>query len=60
MKLEYIACLRKQEAIKSMTQEEEREARVRRRQKEHDLRAKRKLVSKWVGGDDHDEEASTS
>ena len=59
LKPEYKACLRKQEAIKSRTQEEEREARVRRRQKEHDLRAKRKLVSKWVGGDDHDE-ASTS
>ena len=58
LKPEYKACLRKQEAIKSRTQEEEREARVRRRQKEHALRAKRKLVSKWVGGD-HDE-ASTS
>jgi hypothetical protein len=51
LKPEHKACLRKQEAIKSETHEEEREARVRRRQKEHDLRAKRKLVSKWVGGD---------
>jgi DNA-directed RNA polymerase sigma subunit (sigma70/sigma32) len=58
LKPEYKACLRKQEAIKSMTHEGAREVRDRRRQKEHDLRAKRKLVSEWV--DDDHAGASTS
>jgi hypothetical protein len=49
---------RNQEAIKNMTPEEERESRVRRRQKEHDLRAKRKLFLECVN-DDH-ARASTS